>query len=402
MIPLEEARERVLSAIPAPDVVGRASSDALGLVLASDVRSPSTVPPFDNSAMDGYAVRHEDVAQVPCVLPVSEDVAAGHVARGIVEPGTAIKIMTGAPIPTGADTVVKVEDTVPGEGSVEILVQPEPGVAIRRAGGDVAKGDRLFSAGEVVTARHIGVFAAVGVAEVEVCRPVRVGVVSTGDEVMPPDVVELDPGQIRDSNRPLLIGLLAESGLHAVDYGIVGDDAGALRGTFAEAASDCDAVITSGGVSMGEYDLVKQVLTELGGIALWKVAMQPAKPFAFGAIGRTPLFGLPGNPVSVFVAFEQFARPALLAMMGHGALRRPRIDATMGEDVTTDPEKTVFLRVVVESSRSGRIAHLAGGQASNVLSATARADAFAVVPRGVAALSAGDPVTLEMFRWTNE
>ncbi len=402
MIPLEDARARVLAALPEPQVERRLVRDALGLVLATDVLSPSTVPPFDNSAMDGYAVRYEDLGNVPCVLEVSEDVAAGHVATGSVEPGRAIKIMTGAPLPAGADTVVKVEDTVPGDASVEILVRPELGSAVRRAGGDVAAGDLIFTSGDVLTARHLGVLAAVGVDRVEVYRPVRVAVLSTGDEVMPPDTLQLAPGQIRDSNRPLLVGLLTESGLDAVDYGIIRDDADALRSAFATAARECDAVITSGGVSMGEYDLVKQVLTELGGIELWKVAMQPAKPFAFGAIEGTPLFGLPGNPVSVFVAFEQFARPALLSMMGHRSLQRPLISATLAQDVHTDPEKTVFLRVVVEPGPDGRIARLAGEQASNVLSATARADAFAVVPRGVAALSAGDTVTLEMFRWSNE
>lgn len=402
MIPLEDARARVLSALPGPLIESRAPRDSLGLVLAGDVLSRSTVPPFDNSAMDGYAVRYQDLASVPCVLEVSEDVAAGHVASGSVEPGRAIKIMTGAPLPAGADTVVKVEDTVPGDRSVEILVRPEPGTAVRRAGGDVAAGDLVFSAGEVLTARHLGVLAALGVDRVEVYRPVRVGVISTGDEVRPPDAERLEPGQIRDSNRPLLIGLLAESGLEAVDYGIIRDDADALRDAFAAAAGECDAVITSGGVSMGEYDLVKRVLTELGGIELWKVAMQPAKPFAFGAIDGTPLFGLPGNPVSVFVAWEQFVRPALLSMMGHSSLLRPRVSARLAEDVDTDPEKTVFLRVVVESGPDGRTARLAGGQASNVLSATARAHAFAVVPRGVATMSAGDTVTLEMFRWANE
>jgi molybdenum cofactor synthesis domain-containing protein len=402
MIPLAEARAKVLAALPAPEVVELPTSGVLGLVLATDVRSPSTVPPFDNSAMDGYAVRHRDLAQIPCVLSVSEDVAAGHVAGGAVEAGTAIKIMTGAPIPAGADTVVRVEDTVPGESSVEILVRPEPGTAVRSAGGDVAAGDLVFGAGDVITARHLGVLAAVGVDRVQVYRRLRVAVVSTGDEVVPPSTSVLAPGQIRDSNRSLLSGLLAESGLEAVDYGIVGDDAAALRGTFARAARECDAVITSGGVSMGEYDLVKQVLTELGGVQLWKVAMQPAKPFAFGSIAGTPLFGLPGNPVSVFVAFEQFARPALLSMMGHRSLLRPRVQARLGEDVSTDPEKTVFLRVVVDLTPNGRLAWLAGGQASNVLSATARAEAFAVIPRGVADVSAGDTVELEMFRWSNE
>jgi len=402
VIPLEDARARVLAALPEARAESRPARDSLGLVLAGDVRAPSTVPPFDNSAMDGYAVRHQDLAQVPCVLEVSEDVAAGHVAVGIVEPGRAIKIMTGAPLPSGADTVVKVEDTVPGEASVEILVRPEPGAAVRRAGGDVAEADLVFSSGDLVTARHLGVLAAVGVERVDVFRPVRAGVLSTGDEVMPPDTPRLAPGQIRDSNRPLLVGLLAESGLETADYGIVGDDVDSLRSAFATAARECDVVITSGGVSMGEYDLVKQVLTELGGIELWKVAMQPAKPFAFGAIEGTPLFGLPGNPVSVFVAFEQFVRPALLSMMGHRSLLRPRLSATMADDANTDPEKTVFLRVVVESGPDGRIARLAGDQASNVLSATARADAFAVVPRGVAGVAAGDTVTLEMFRWPNE
>ncbi len=402
MIPLAEARALVLAGVPAPQATEVPVAGSLGLVLASDVRSPSMVPPFDNSAMDGYAVRFEDLAHVPCVLTVSEDVAAGHVATGGVEQGTAIKIMTGAPLPAGADTVVRVEDTVPADGSVEILARPGPGTAVRRAGGDVAVGAPVFESGEVLTARHLGVLAAVGVERVQVYRPVRVAVVSTGDEVVAPSIRPLAPGHIRDSNRPMLIGLLAEMGLEAIDYGIVGDDADALRDTFARAATECDAVITSGGVSMGEYDLVKRVLTELGGIELWKVAMQPAKPFAFGAIGGTPLFGLPGNPVSVFVAFEQFARPAILTMMGHTSILRPRIEATLAEDVSTDPEKTVFLRVVVEAGPSGRMARLAGGQASNILSATARADAFAVIPIGVSDMSAGDTVELEMFRWSNE
>jgi molybdenum cofactor synthesis domain-containing protein len=402
MIPLAEARERVLASLPAPEVVEMSVSGALGLVLAADVRSPSTVPPFDNSAMDGYAVRFEDLSRVPCVLAVSEDVAAGHVAEGAVERGTAIKIMTGAPLPAGADTIVRVEDTVPGEGSVEILVRPDLGTAVRREGGDVAAGDLVFGSGDVLSARHAGVLAAVGIERVQVYRPVRVAVVSTGDEVVPPSTQSLAPGQIRDSNRPLLVALLAEMGLEAIDYGIVGDDAGALRDTFARAAAECDAVITSGGVSMGEYDLVKRVLTELGGVEIWKVAMQPAKPFAFGAIGGVPVFGLPGNPVSVFVAFEQFARPAILSMMGHTSLLRPKIEARLAEDVSTDPEKTVFLRVETEVGPTGRIARLAGGQASNVLSATARADAFAVVPRGVSDMSKGDSVELEMFRWSNE
>lgn len=401
MIPLEDARDRVLGSLPAPESITTAARSALGLVLAADVVSPSVVPPFDNSAMDGFALRHADLTEIPIVLSVTEDVAAGHVARGQVEPGTAIKIMTGAPIPAGADTVVKVEDTEPAESGVRIMERPEPGAAVRPAGGDVGRGDLVFGAGEVLTARHIGVLAAIGVPEVEVYRPLRAAILSTGDEVMPPDTVELAPGQIRDSNRPLLDGLLSGIGVEVVDYGIVRDDAEALRQAFTTAASECDIVVTSGGVSMGEYDLVKQVLVELGDVELWKVAMQPAKPFAFGRVAGAPLFGLPGNPVSVFVAFEQFVRPAIRKMTGHSHLLRPRLSGTLSEAVDTDPEKTVFLRVVVDVDSDGRPVALAGHQSSNVLSATARADAFAVVPRGVGSLPAGETVELEMFGWSH-
>ncbi len=402
MIPIEEARARVLSALPPAQPIEVLTAEAVGLVLARDVVSPTDVPPFDNSAMDGYAIRLADVPSVPMTLPVSEDVAAGHVSQHSVPVGAVVKIMTGAPIPEGMDTVVRVEDTVPSEDTVEILVRPELGTAVRLAAGDVQRGTLVFETGELLTPRHIGVLSAVGVATVPVYRRVSVAVLSTGDEVRSPDVVDLRPGEIRDANRPMLVGLLSESGVDVVDFGIVGDDAKQLRTTLAAAADQCDAIITSGGVSMGEYDLVKQVLTELGGIELWKVAMQPAKPFAFGLINGSPLFGLPGNPVSVFVAWEQFARPALLAMMGHRNLNRPRLSAVLSEDVETDPEKTVFLRVVVDGGPSLRSVRLAGGQASNVLSATARADAFAVVPRGVASMTAGESVELEMFRWTNE
>ena len=402
MIPLEDARSRVLSSLPSPESVVVAPSAALGLVLARAVVSPSVVPPFDNSAMDGFAVRHQDLAEIPTVLPVAEDVAAGHVARGRVEPGSAIKIMTGAPIPPGADTVVKVEDTEPVDGSVRILARPEPGTAVRRAGGDVGEGDVVFEAGEVVTARHVGVMAAVGVGEVEVYRQLRAGIMSTGDEVMAPETSTLESGQIRDSNRPLLRGLLTGIGVEVADYGIVRDDAEALRAAFTSAASECDIVVTSGGVSMGEYDLVKQILLELGGVELWRVAMQPAKPFAFGRIGDAPLFGLPGNPVSVFVAFEQFVRPAVRKMTGRRNLLRPRLPGTLAEAVETDPEKTVFLRVKVDLDGEGRPVRLAGGQSSNVLSATARADGFAVVPRGVGALPAGASVELELFGWDRD
>lgn len=233
-------------------------------------------------------------------------------------------------------------------------------------------------------------------------RPV-VAVLSTGDEVVPADVVSLEPGLIRDSNRPQLVGLLSELGAAVRDFGIVPDDEPLLRDTLQRAAAEADVVVTSGGVSMGEYDLVKQLLTELGSVEFWRVAMQPAKPFAFGTVDGTPLFGLPGNPVSVFVAFEEFLRPALLTMMGATRIFRSQIRGTMAEDVATDPDKTVFLRVATTyDPDTGWSARRSGGQSSNVLSALAGADALAVVPVGVGDVARGDGVALEMFRWPEQ
>lgn len=397
MRPLPDAQRSVLAAVSQLPPVHVPLSSAVGLVLAEDVTASHDVPPFANSAMDGYAVRRADIERTPVRLHVTEDVAAGHVATGEVREGTAIRIMTGAPLPPGADTVVRVEDTETVDDTVTILVGAPEGNAVRAAGGDVPAGATVFSAGTRLTPPHLGVLAAVGAAAPSVHRRPRVAILSTGDEVQPPEIAELRPGWIRDANRPLLTGLLTELGVEIRDYGIVPDDADLLRETLEQAAEECDVVMTSGGVSMGDYDLVKAIITELGDVELWKVAMQPAKPFAFGAIHGTPLFGLPGNPVSVMVAFEQFARPALLKMMGSSRLFRPHVQGTMTHRVETDPEKTVFLRVVVELPSMR--ATSAGEQSSNVLSAAAAADAFAVVPVGTAVVEPGEAVTLEMFRW---
>ncbi len=398
MKPLSEAQREVLARVTKTEPAQVPLDAALGLVLAEDVRADHDIPPFANSAMDGFAVFGADVAHAPVELVVVEDVAAGHVASRHVEPGTAIKIMTGAPIPGGADTVVRVEDTeLLRPGSVRVTVPTAVGTSVRPAGGDVASGSLVFPAGTELTPPHLGMLAAIGQAQPLVYRRPRVAILSTGDEVVPPDTTELEPGHIRDTNRPLLRSLLAELGVDVMDRGIVGDDSSLLRSTLLDALGSCDAILTSGGVSMGEYDLVKRVLSELGDIDVWRVAMQPAKPFAFGSIGRTPLFGLPGNPVSVLVAFEQFARPALSVMMGRTAVFRRRSSGVMGERVDTDPEKTVFLRVTV-GDEAGPEVRLAGGQSSNVLSAAAAADAFAVVPVGIGVVERGETVTLEWFR----
>jgi molybdenum cofactor synthesis domain-containing protein len=398
--PLAEAQRDLLDALPLLPEVTVGAQEALGLALRRSVEAPHDVPPFPNSAMDGFAVLAGDVAEAPVELLVLEDVPAGSVPTRSVGTGAAIKIMTGAPMPAGADCVVKVEDTeATGNGTVRILSGAAEGENVRPAGGDLVAGAPVFSAGTRLEPAHVGVLASLGVSPVVGRRPV-VAVGSTGDELVPPDAGDLAPGKIRDTNRPMLLGLLSGLGVDTLDLGIIPDDADRLRNTLESASATADAVVTSGGVSMGEYDLVKHVLVELGTIDFWRVAMQPAKPFAFGSIGQVPFFGLPGNPVSVFVAFEQFLRPGLLAMMGANEIFRRRVIGTAAEDLDTDPAKEVFLRAALEATPQGVWSvRTSGGQSSNVLSALAAADAFAVVPVGTSTVPEGSPVTLEMFRW---
>lgn len=398
MRPLGEAQAAVLDAVPALAVQSATLREARGLVLAEDVIAPHDVPPFANSAMDGYAVRAEDVAATPVSLRVLEDVPAGSVPTQAVLPASAIKIMTGAPLPAGADAVVKVEDTDAGSATVEIRAVTAAGTAVRLAGGDIAAGTQVLRAGTRLSAAHLGVLASVGVAFPKVTRRPTVAIMSTGDEVVAPETGVLELGKIRDTNRPTLQAALEDFGAVVVDYGIVPDDAAVLNKTLGHAARNADVVVTSGGVSMGEYDLVKQELAALGTVEFWKVAMQPAKPFAFGSLGGTPLFGLPGNPVSVFVAFEQFLRPALLHMMGATALFRSRVGGVAGEDLATDSAKTVFVRAATVRDGDRLTVTRSGGQQSNVLTALALADAFAVVPVGVGTVRAGEAVELELFR----
>lgn len=401
MIPLPAMQRGVLDAVGRLPVERIGLREVHGLVLAEDVIAGTDVPPFANSAMDGYAVRGEDVAQVPATLVVIEEVAAGAVPAREVESGTATKIMTGAPLPLGADTVVKVENTEPGgPDEVVITAVTPPGTSVRPAGGDTRAGSLVIEAGTRLTPLHVGVLSAIGEAWPPVRRRPTVALMSTGDEVMPPETGRLGPGQIRDANRLPLRALLEELGATPVDYGIVPDDATALRQVLSHAAAACDVVISSGGVSMGDHDVVKEVFADAGSVDFHRVAMQPAKPLGFGEVGGTPFFGLPGNPVSVVVAYEQFVRPALLAMMGSEVLFRPRTPGVWEESISTNPDKTVFLRVATRLNPDGKWAvRLSGGQSSNVLTALAAADAFAVVPVGVADMAEGDTVELEQFRW---
>lgn len=397
MRPLAEAQRDVMNAVPELPITKVSLDQAFGLALARPVSAPHDVPPFTNSAMDGYAVQGADVGSDPVSLRLLEDVPAGYVAQSAVTAGTAIKIMTGAPMPVGADTVVKVEDTEPAGTSVNILSATAPGTAVRPAGGDLEAGAPVFEIGEMLTARHVAVLASLGI-EPTVRRRPRVAVLSTGDEVLPPDTARLGPGQIRDTNRPLLIGMLRQIGATVVDLGIVGDDAEELRQILSRGAEQADMVLTSGGVSKGEYDLVKAILAELGTVDFWQVAMQPAKPFAFGHLRGTPLLGLPGNPVSVMVAYEQFARPALLHMMGCEKVFRQQVPTISAEHWRTHPAKVVFTRVVTDLIDGVTYVRRSGDQMSNVLSSLARATAFAVIPVGTGAVRAGDVVTAELFR----
>ena len=396
--PLEDAQRAVLGSVTPLGSEEVPLQASLGRVLATDVVAAEDVPPFPNSAMDGFAVRGEDVAVDGATLEVIEDLPAGTVAVGEVGPGQAMRIMTGAPLPDGADTVVRVEETSYASGRVTIRGAVERGTSVRMAGGDIIAGALVFSRGTRLGPMHIGVLATLGVADPTVFQQPQVAFMSTGDELSPVDSGPLRPGMIRDSNRPMLASLLTEAFAHGVDCGPVPDDESALRAAL-DRGADHHVVVTTGGVSMGDYDVTKLLLEGKGDVEFWKVAIQPAKPFAFGRIRDALFFGLPGNPVSAFVSFEQFVRPALMKMSGSRFLFRRRIQAIAGEDLDTDPEKTVFLRVVLDGEVDGlpRVV-LSGGQSSNVLSATALAEGLAVVPRGTRTVPAGGHVMLELSR----
>jgi molybdenum cofactor synthesis domain-containing protein len=304
--------------------------------------------------------------------------------------------MTGAPMPAGADAVVMVERTSYDERAAQVTVEVAvpPGNHVRRAGDDVVPGDLLFAAGTELGAGHLGVLASVGVGSVSAVRRPVVGVVSTGDELVD-DGRPLRPGEIRDSNRRTLLTLLAESGFDAVDLGLVRDDEAAIEVVFRDGAARCDAILSSGGVSMGAFDYVKVVLDRIGDMRWMQVAIKPAKPFAFGTIGDVPVFGLPGNPVSSMVSFELFARPALRCMAGRRPLHRPLRRAVTTDDLGRhDDGKTHLLRVDGGPDESGRWhVRKLGGQGSHQLTAMARATALALVPDGVD-LRAGDEVDI--------
>ena len=382
--PLEDAQAFVLESCPPLDVVDVDRRVASGLVLAVAVVAAEVVPPFDNTAVDGYAVRAEDVASVPVELRVVGELAAGAAPTTALGAGEAIRIMTGAPMPSGADAVVMVEDSERiGDDAVRLTRSVAEGAAIRRAGDDVQVGDLLFEVGTTITPAVDAVLASVNAARVQVYRRPRVAVLSTGDELID-DGSPLEIGQIRESNKTMLAALLAEAGCEVVDLGVVRDDEAELERVLRSAAADCDAIVSSGGVSMGDYDVVKAVLGRIADMHWMQIAIKPAKPFAFGRLDGTPIFGLPGNPVSSLVSFELLARPALRRMMGHRRLTRTSIVAVADVALDRQPDgKVHFMRVNGEFGDDGRY-HVRplDAQGSHQLAATALADAMAVVPDG--------------------
>jgi molybdopterin molybdotransferase len=366
-----------------------------GCVLAEDVAAPWPLPSFDNSSMDGYAIRASDVASAtesaPVSLTVIDDVPAGSRAMQEVRVGTAIRIMTGAPMPGGADAVVPVERTDAGTEVVRISTTVEPGACIRRAGEDVVAGETVMRTGTLIESRQIAILAAVGSGQVWVHPRPRVAVISTGSELVEPGT-PLSHGLISDSNSYLLVAACREAGADAYRVGPVVDDPADFLAAIEEQLHRCDLILTSGGVSMGAYDTVKAVLSELGSVDFMKVAMNPGMPQGHGHVGeeRLPIITLPGNPVSSYISFENFVRPALQRMRGLTDLHRPSVRARCSVELSSPAGKRQFARAVLLPS--GEVAPVGSGQGSHVLGGLASANALIVVPEDVTVVPAGAEV----------
>ncbi|HEY9898514.1 MAG TPA: gephyrin-like molybdotransferase Glp [Pantanalinema sp.] len=382
MIPVEAARSLILEAVGPTPTEPTPLLAALGRALAEDVRAATAHPPFDNSSMDGYAVRAADLAPAseanPVWLPVVGEVAAGCGEPPTVGPGEACRIMTGAILPPGADAVVMVEETREENGQVRFARPCRPGQSVRRAGEDLAPGALVLEAGTALNAARLGLLAGVGRSHVPTHRAPRVAILTTGDELVQPGE-PLGPGQIYASNAISLAGMVMEAGAVPVPVGVARDDREETRRMVEEALA-CDALITSGGVSMGRFDHVSEVLAAMGTVHFDRVAQQPGKPFTFATLAGKPVFGLPGNPASALVCFTCYVRPALRKMMGHRDLEGRRVRAKLDEAIRKPAGKTAFLRAVIESGPDGYRARLTGSQSSGMMTSMARANALLVIP----------------------
>jgi molybdopterin molybdotransferase len=403
MISVEEALERILAQIQPLEVTTVPLAQSQGLVLAEDIVAQEDMPPFANSAMDGYALLSKDSKAregLPPRLRVTGGVAAGYVAEHAVEEGTAMRIMTGAPVPPGADSVIQVELTRsqgPESEWVEILQEVAPGNNIRPAGEDMRRGQQVLARGTEIGPWEIGVLATLGRANVPVIRRPRVSILGTGDEVIEVDEA-LRPGKIRNSNSYLLEAAVRKAGAEPRRLGVARDTVESLREKFSVAVQS-DLIITSGGVSVGDFDLVKDIMREQGEINFWRINLRPGKPVAFGHIGGVPLLGLPGNPVSAAVTFELLGRPVIRKMLGHSRLLRPQIDVIVEDGVSEVVSRRHYVRARVEL-RDGRfVARTTGNQGSNITTSLLNANAFIVVPEGGVAIHPGDTAKAMMLDW---
>jgi molybdopterin molybdotransferase len=398
VISVEEHLDRVLATVRPLEPIELRLMDAHGCVLAEDVVASQPLPLFDNSAMDGYALRAEDVAtatpDAPVTLHVLADIAAGSAPLLAVGPGTCARVMTGAPLPRGADTVVPQEWTDGGLAQVSVRHAARPGDYVRRTGEDVASGTLVLPSGTPLAAPQVALLAALGRRNVLATPRPRVVVISTGNELVEPGS-PLQPGQVPDANGYALAAAVREAGGVAYQAGIVPDDSRRLIDTIEDHLIQADVVITTGGVSVGAHDVVKDVLGRIGDVRFDRVAMQPGMPQAFGTVGpdRTPVFGLPGNPVSAVVSFEVFVRPALRRLVGAQHLGRPQVAAVLAAPVESPPGKRQYLRVAVTHQDGRWVATPTSGSGSHLVSGLARANALAVVGEDTTALPAGASVT---------
>jgi len=416
MISVEEALEKVLSYVDVLEAEEELILDSLGRVLAEDVRSTINIPPLDNAAMDGYAVQAQSTAGAsptsPRVLRVIGEVAAGYITKEEVGPDTSIRIMTGAPVPKGADAVVQFEETDEEKrksagkplSAISILRQVERGTNIRVAGEDIASGSLVLNVGMVLRPQEIGVLASLGREVVRVIRRPVVAILATGDELV--DIKDpLPPGKIYNSNTYSVAAQVIRYGGVPKILGIARDNMEALEDKIKQ-ARDADLLITSAGVSVGEYDVVKNVLARLGEITFWTVRMKPGKPLAFGVLRlgkkRIPHLGLPGNPVSSMIAFEQFARPAILKMLGKKDYAKPTIQAKSESRVDNKDRRRIFARVRVTKREGQFFARLVGPQGSGILTSMAQANGLMIVPEDKPGIEVGDEVQVQMLDWSVE
>jgi molybdopterin molybdotransferase len=395
---VDQARQAILSALrPVPGWEQVAIRDALDRVLARDVIAPHNVPAHDNSAMDGYAVSSADCCEGETRLNVVGTALAGKAFSGHIGKGQAVRIMTGAMVPRGADCVVPQEFTR-SEGEQVLISGPlKAGHNIRRAGEDLAKDAPALRAGARIGPAELGLIASLGIAEVTIHRRLRVAFFSTGDEVASIGK-PLAPGQIYDSNRYTLFGALTRLGCELIDMGVIPDQPERLEAAFAEAAASADVILTSGGVSVGEADFIKEMMNRMGQVDFWKLNIKPGRPMAFGRIGPTWLFGLPGNPVAVMVTFYQFVQDALLALMGVSPLPdRPTHLARCSSDIRKMPGRREYVRAILTQCDGESTVTPTGAQGSGVLSSMSDANCFIVLPEGRESVHAGEQVEVQMF-----